>query len=125
MIDAHQHFWQLDKPFEYEWLKAPQHAPINRTYLPADLRMHLDATGIAESIFVQTQHDLEENRWVLGMAEKHDWLVGVVGWVDLASEACEEQLLEFKDHPKFVGIRHITQDEPDDDFIVRPEICAA
>ncbi|HCE06128.1 MAG TPA: amidohydrolase, partial [Verrucomicrobiales bacterium] len=32
------------------------------------------------------------------------------------------QLLEFKDHPKFVGIRHITQDEPDDDFIVRPEI---
>ena len=31
-------------------------------------------------------------------------------------------MLEFKDHPKFVGIRHITQDEPDDDFIVRPEI---
>ena len=56
MIDAHQHFWQLDKPFDYEWLKAPQHAPINRTYLPADLRTHLDATGIAESIFVQTQH---------------------------------------------------------------------
>ena len=95
MIDAHQHFWQLDKPFDYDWLKAPQHAPINRTYLPADLRTHLDATGIAESIFVQTQHDLEENRWVLGMAEEHDWLVGVVGWVDLASEACEEQLLEF------------------------------
>ena len=122
MIDAHQHFWQLDKPFDYDWLKAPQHAPINRNFLPSDLRPHLDATGMAESIFVQTQHDLEETRWVLGMTEEYDWLVGVVGWVDLASEACEEQLLELKEHLKFVGIRHITQDEPDDDFIVRPEI---
>ena len=34
MIDAHQHFWQLDKPFDYDWLKAPQHAPINRDFLP-------------------------------------------------------------------------------------------
>ena len=78
--------------------------------------------GVKQSIFVQTQHNLEENRWVLGMAEQTDWLVGVVGWVDLASDACEEQLLEFKDHPKFVGIRHVTQDEPDEDFIIRPEI---
>jgi len=122
MIDAHQHFWQLDKPFDYEWLKAPRHAAINRDFLPPDLRPHLDAAGVDKSIFVQTQHNIEENRWVLGMAEAHDWLVGVVGWVDLASEACEEQLLEFKDHPKFVGIRHITQDEPDEDFIIRPEI---
>ena len=81
MIDAHQHFWQLDKPFDYDWLKAPQHTPINRDFLPSDLRPHLDAAGIAESIFVQTQHDLEETRWVLGMTEEHDWLVGVVGWV--------------------------------------------
>ncbi|NJN83889.1 MAG: amidohydrolase, partial [Caldilineaceae bacterium] len=50
------------------------------------------------------------------------WLAGVVGWVDLAAENCEEQLLEFKDHPKFVGVRHVIQDEPDDDFAVRPEI---
>src|SRR5690606_24912067 len=46
----------------------------------------------------------------------------VVGWIDLASEQCEDQLEEFRDHPKFVGVRHITQDEPDDDFIIRPEI---
>jgi len=42
--------------------------------------------------------------------------------VDLAGPACEEQLLEFKAHPKFVGVRHITQDEPDDDFIVREDV---
>ena len=31
-------------------------------------------------------------------------------------------MLEFRDHPKFVGVRHVTQDEPDDDFILRPAV---
>ena len=122
MIDAHQHFWQLTQPFNYEWLKAPDKKPIHRDFLPEHLLPHLKATGVAQSIFVQTQHNVAENRWVLGLAEKHDFLAGVVGWVDLASPDCERQLLEFKDHPKFLGIRHVTQDEPDDDFIVRSEI---
>ena len=122
MIDAHQHFWQRSQPFDYAWLDAPNLNAIRRDYLPDDLKPHLDATGVQQSIFVQTQHDIAENRWVLAMAEKTDWIVGVVGWVDLTSEACEEQLLEFRDHPKFVGVRHVTHDEPDDDFIVRFEV---
>ena len=122
MIDAHQHFWQRSQPFDYAWLENPDLAVIRRDYLPGDLKPHLDGTGVQQSIFVQTQHNVEENRWVLGMAEQTDWLAGVVGWVDLASESCEEQLLEFRDHPKFVGVRHVTQDEPDDDFIVRPGV---
>src|SRR5262249_55503850 len=63
-----------------------------------------------------------ENRWVLDLAKKNPFIAGVVGWVDLASPAMEDQLLEFKNHPKFVGVRHITQSEPDDDFIIRPAI---
>ncbi len=122
MIDAHQHFWQRNQPFNYSWLDQPALARINRDFLPEDLSPHLRATGVTQSIFVQTQHDLAENRWVLGLAEKHDFIAGVVGWVDLASPDCERQLLEFMEHPKFVGIRHVTQDEPDDDFIVRPEV---
>lgn len=122
MIDAHQHFWQLRQPFNYGWLDNPKLARIRRDYLPEDLKPHLDATGIQASVFVQTQHDVAENRWVLGLAERSDFIAGVVGWVDLASPECEAQLLEFKDHPKFVGVRHVTQDEPDDNFIIRPDI---
>ena len=121
VIDSHQHFWQLTPPFNYQWLNAPQLAPIKRDYLPETLAPQLRATGVDKSIFVQTQHNLAENRWALSLAEQHDWIAGVVGWVDLASEQCEEQLLEFKAHPKFVGVRHVTQDEPDDNFIIRPE----
>ena len=122
IIDAHQHFWKLDLPFEYGWLHEPQHQPICRDFLPGDLKPHLNAVGVQKSVFVQTQHNVEENRWALKQAEQHDFIAGIVGWVDLASEKCEEQLSEFKDNPKFVGIRHITQAEPDDDFIVRPEV---
>jgi L-fuconolactonase len=122
IIDAHQHFWKLDMPFDHEWLYEPQHAPICRDYLPTDLAPLLKAAGISTSVFVQTQHDLDENRWALKLADDNDFIVGVVGWIDLASEQCEDQLLEFLESPKFVGVRHITQGEPDDDFIVRPEV---
>ena len=122
IIDAHQHFWQLAQPFDYGWLRAAHNAPICRDFLPDDLRPHLQATGVARTIVVQTQHNVLENRWALSLAEQHDFLAGVVGWVDLASPQCEEQVLEFRAHPKFVGVRHVVQDERDDDFIVRPEV---
>jgi L-fuconolactonase len=121
-VDAHQHFWQLSQPFDYRWLDAPPLAPIRRDYLPEHLEPHLRATGTAFSVIVQTQHILDENRWALALAEQHRFLAGVVGWVDLASPACEEQLVDLLHHPKFVGVRHITQDEADDDFIVRPDV---
>lgn len=122
MIDAHQHFWELSKPFDYGWLDAPEHAPIRRDYLPEDLKPHLQNTGVERSVFVQTQHNVDETRWILGLTDGYDFLAGVVGWVDLASPECEQQLLELREHPKFVGVRHITQDEPDDDFIIRPDV---
>lgn len=123
-IDAHQHFWRLDqpRPFNYAWLDAPQLAPIKRSFLPEELAPQLRAAGVDRCVFVQTQHCLEENRWALELADRHAFIAGVVGWVDLAGPDCERQLLEFKEHTKFVGIRHITQDEPDDDFIVREPV---
>jgi L-fuconolactonase len=120
-IDSHQHYWELGR-FDYSWLEAEELAAIRRSFLPADLKTNIDGVAVDKTIFVQTQHNVEENRWVLGLAEENDFIAGVVGWVDLASEACEDQLLEFKDHPKFVGIRHVTQDEPDADFIVGADV---
>lgn len=122
IIDAHQHFWRLDLPFDYGWLSAERHAAICRNYLPEDLEPHLRRSGIEQTVLVQTQHHLDETRWALRLAEEHAFIAGVVGWVNLAAEDCEEQLQEFTAHPRFSGIRHIVQDEPDEDFIVRPAV---
>jgi L-fuconolactonase len=121
IIDAHQHFWELGR-FDTRWLEAPGKTAICRNFLPADLRPLLDEAGVAYTVFVQTQHLLEENRWALQLAAENPWIRGVVGWIDLASPTCEAQLDEFLENPVFVGVRHITQDEPDDNFIIRPEI---
>ncbi len=120
-IDAHQHFWELGR-FEYEWLRAPALHPIRRDFLPADLQPLLRESGVQKSVFVQTQHNMAETRWVLDLAETYEFIAGVVGWVDLAAVDCEDQLLQLQSHPKFVGVRHVTHDEPDDDFIVRPDL---
>jgi L-fuconolactonase len=122
VIDAHQHFWQRSQPFEYGWLDTPDKATIKHDHMPADLDPLLKAAGVDRTVCVQTQHNLEENRWALQLADCFPFIAGVVGWVDLASPDCDRQLGEFVDHPKFVGVRHVTQDEPDDDFIIQPGV---
>lgn len=123
IIDSHHHFWDrsLDQ-FDYSWQEDPKLEKICRSFLPVDLQPLIEAAGVERTIFVQTQHNVEENRWVLGLAEKNDWMAGIVGWVDLAGDDCEAQIEEFKDNPKFLGVRHVVQDEVDDDFIVRDDV---
>lgn len=122
-IDAHHHFWDLTRSeFDYNWLSAAGNEAICQTYLPETLTKHLQAVGVDKTVLVQTQHSLLENDWALALASENDYIAGVVGWIDLAASDAEEQLLRYKDHDKFVGIRHITQDEPDDNFIIREDI---
>ncbi len=122
MLDAHHHLWQRSQPFNYEWLKQPNLKRINQDYLPDDLWPQLQQHGITGSIVVQTQHKSARERLALQLASQYPWIKGVVGWVDLASPECEQQLLQYKQQQRFVGVRHVTQDEPDDNFIIQPSI---
>jgi len=123
VIDSHQHFWDRSlKQFDNSWQESEPLKKICRSYLPADLAPHLKQSGVDKSIFVQTQHNVLENDWALELAEKNDLVAGVVGWVDLTSPSCPSSLESYCSNPKFVGIRHVTQDEPDPDFIVRPDV---
>lgn len=122
IIDSHQHYWDRSNPFDYDWLNASELRPINRDFLPDDLEPLLDDIGASGSIIVQTQSDLRENDWALSMARTRDSILGVVGWVDLQSPDCGRDLEAYVRDPLFVGIRHVVQDELDDDFIVRPAV---
>lgn len=115
-VDAHQHFWRYD-PAEYVWIGEGMER-LARDYLPADLAPLLTAEGIAGSVAVQARQTIEETRWLLGLAAKHPAILGVVGWVDLRSSDVGEQLREFAANPRFVGVRHVVQDEPDERFLL-------
>ena len=58
---------------------------------------------------------------MLRLADENPFITGVVGWVDLRSLKLRTQIESFGVHPKFVGVRHVVQDEPDDEFMMRPE----
>ena len=68
---------------------------------------------------MQARQTLEETRWLLALADRHPFIAGVVGWVDLQSPDVEAELERVSRHPKLVGIRHIVQSEPDG-FLLRP-----
>jgi len=118
-LDSHQHFWNY-QPAEYAWMDGPEKQVLRRDYLPQDLTPLLDQADLDGSIAVQARQTHEESRWLLELADHHPRIHGVVGWVDLQSPAVEEQLNALAAHPKFIGVRHVVQDEPDDDFMLRP-----
>ncbi|MCP9235854.1 amidohydrolase [Lewinella sp. JB7] len=108
-IDAHQHFWHYD-PVKDAWIDETMTA-IRRDFLPADLEPVLAANGIEGCIAVQASQSLAETEFLLDLADRHDFIRGVVGWVDLRAPEVSDQLARFADHPKFVGVRHVVQAE--------------
>jgi L-fuconolactonase len=114
-LDSHQHFWRYDAA-QYPWI--PAGSPLHRDWLPADLAPLLAAAGIDGCIAVQARQTVEESRWLLELADESPIIKGVVGWVDLRSERVGDQLGELAARPKFRGVRHVVQDEPDDRFLL-------
>ena len=117
-LDSHQHFWKFNTA-EYGWMKSDW--PIRRDFLPHDLQPLLQQHAFDGTIAIQARQSLEESRWLLKLADESAIIKGVVGWVDLRAETVAEQLAELARHPRFVGVRHVVQDEPDDRFLLRPE----
>ena len=118
-IDAHQHFW-IYNPHDYGWIDDSM-AALRRDFVPQDLESELARNRFQGSVAVQARQSLEETRWLLDLAEKSSFILGVVGWVDLRSADVRQQLQTFSANPKFVGVRHIVQSESDDRFLLRPD----
>ena len=116
-VDAHQHFWEYT-PEEYPWMDEPL-SLLKRHFLPPDLLPELVKAGLDGTVAVQARQSLEESRWLLELSDQYPAILGVVGWVDLCAANVDDQLERFQTHPKFVGVRHVVQDEPDDSFILR------
>ena len=111
-IDTHQHYWRYS-PDEYDWIDERMSA-IRRDCLPAEAAREMAAVGFDAAIAVQARQSLEETRALLALADRHPFIAGVVGWVDLRSPSVAADLDALARHPKLVGVRHVVQGEPDD-----------
>jgi L-fuconolactonase len=117
--DAHQHFWRPSRG-DYGWLRphAPGVAPICRDFLGADLAPLLQRHRVRHTVLVQAAPTEAETDFLLSLAAEHDFVGGVVGWVDLAREASIGTLDRWARHPKFRGIRPMLQDLPDPHWLL-------
>jgi L-fuconolactonase len=116
-IDAHQHFWRYDKA-AYPWIDA-QMQRIAHDFLPTDLQPLLAGCGLDGAIAVQARSSREETQFLLDLARDHDCVKAVVGWADLCAPDLDEVLSELTTNPHLRGLRHVVQDEPDDQFLLR------
>jgi L-fuconolactonase len=118
-IDAHHHFWNYD-PVEYGWLDDSMKS-LRRDFLPEHLRQEIAGAGVDGVISVQARQTVDETRWLLDFADRHDFIKGVVGWMELVSPDVRNDLVCFAANKKLKAVRHVVHGEPDDNFILRTD----
>jgi L-fuconolactonase len=120
-IDAHQHFWDLSR-FPYPWMPSDESSPLRRNFLPQHLQPILARNEFHGSVVVQATTVPEEAAWLLELADEHPFILGVVAWVDLTDPFVGDVLDQLQRHPKFKGVRHPVHDEPDERWLLQPDV---
>ncbi len=118
-IDAHHHFWRYNAE-QYAWISADM-TVLRRDFLPVDLGREICASGIDGVVSVQARQSVEETHWLLELAQRHEFIKGVVGWLPLASSDIESRLENFSSQTKLKALRHVLHDEPDDSYMLGTE----
>jgi L-fuconolactonase len=125
VIDAHHHFWDTTSTeYDYYWM-TDELAAIRGRFGPAELQPLLAEQAVDRTVLVQCLPSLAETEWFLDTAASTDFVAGVVGWVDLTDPGVTETLAGLMGRPgghRLAGIRHMAQDEPDPDWLSRPEV---
>jgi L-fuconolactonase len=114
-IDAHQHFWQMSQAGR-DWPTADLSA-IYRDFQPDGLAPLLKSAELDGTVLVQTMERLSETDYMLSLADQHDFILGVVGWVDMKAPHAAANIDQFSQHLKFSGIRPMLQDMEDSNWI--------
>jgi L-fuconolactonase len=122
IVDAHQHFWDPARG-DYGWLKPD--SPIHRVFGTSDLRPLLVQTGVDATILVQAAPTPAETDYMLGIARKTPWVLGVVGWIDLEAADAANEVRRRAVDPLFLGVRPMLQNLPDPDWILQSSLGSA
>ena len=77
-----------------------------KTSLPSRYRPIVEPLGIVGAIEVECSALLEDNQWVLDVAEKDDIMVGTVGHLTPGTPDFKSNLDRFHKNPLFRGIRY-------------------
>lgn len=104
IIDTHTHFYDPHRPQGVPWPKKGDEL-LYRTVLPPEYRNLAEPHGIAGTVVVEASPWLEDNQWLLDLAEREPFIVGTVGNLDPLDGQFATNLARFAKNPLFRGIR--------------------
>lgn len=117
IIDAHQHFWDLETNY-VPWLvdeppipfRYGDYSAIRRTYLPEAYRQDTGRFEIEATVYIETEYDpsdpLGETEWVHTLADREGLPTVMVAQAWLDRDDVEEVLACQAGYPLVRGIRH-------------------
>ncbi len=105
VIDTHIHLYDPFRPGGVPWPNQANEV-LYKTSLPARYRPIAEPLGIVGAIEVECSSLLEDNQWVLDVAEKDDIMVGTVGRLVPGTPEFKSNLERFHQNPLYRGIRY-------------------
>ena len=104
ILDTHVHFYDPTRPQGIPWPKSDDKL-LYRRLLPADYVTALGGSQVDGVIVVEASSWLEDNQWLLDLADREPLIAGIVGHLNPDAPEFDNQLKRFATNPKFRGIR--------------------
>ena len=125
VIDTHIHLYDPSRPQGVPWPRKdiPAHKILYQTSLPSRYRPIAEPLGIVGAIEVECSPWLEDNQWVLDVAQADTIMVGTVGRLAPGTPEFRPNLERFHKNPLYRGIRYGLGRQAGKEFD-RPEFVA-
>ncbi len=94
IIDTHVHFYDPARPQGVPW-PAKNDALLYRSVLPADYKAESRWSGVERVVVVEASPWLEDNQWILDLAQDEPLIVGFVGHLNPGMDGFRENLACF------------------------------
>jgi len=118
-IDSHHHFWKISRG-DYIWLKS-ERSELWRDYQPSEFAPLLETANVTGSLLVQAAPTESETQYILELASKTSYVLGVVGWIDFTATDAAARVTRAGAEEKCVGLRIMLQNMQSADWVLEPE----
>lgn len=104
VIDTHTHFYDPTRKEGVPW-PPKEEKLLYRRVMPDDLKPLAKPVGVIGTVVVEASVWVEDNQWLLDLADREPLILGIVGRLEPGAEDFARHLARFARHPKFKGIR--------------------
>ncbi len=104
VIDTHTHFYDPTRPQGVPW-PPDNSSPLYRKVMPKDFLAAAKPVGVRETVVVEASEWVEDNQWVLDLAEQNKSIVGLVGNLNPNDPKFKAHLRRLSKNPLLRGLR--------------------